>query len=122
VVAGATGLRLSAFHGVLRPINAKRSNLGAQQLPWRLDLDGQGPIALSIKPGGYVGSATIGGKIATGGDGVPAVATEGAIDKPAVAGGISTAGDGADCIQLTGAPIPHGVTVTSASGTDLVPG
>lgn len=67
-----------------------------------------------IKPGGDVGSATI-----DGGDGVQAGDFEGAVDKsPAASRPRATVRTAYNSL----APIPGGITVISAGGTDIVHG
>lgn len=59
-------------------------------------------VGLSIKPGGEVGSITVGGRIATSGDGVNTVEIEGLLKRLEVVGGISAGGKGADAVHVTG--------------------
>lgn len=77
-------------------------------------------VALSIKPTGHVGSATVGGAITTSGDGVTSVEFEGRIDAFEVAGGIAATGTGSDGVHLADASVLKGVRVSSASGRDVV--
>lgn len=77
-------------------------------------------IALSIKPGGHIGTATIGGTITTAGVSVTAVELEGAIESLSVDRWISATGAGSDGVHITGdATVLDGITVT-ATGADVV--
>ncbi|KAA0024083.1 hypothetical protein [Antrihabitans cavernicola] len=77
-------------------------------------------IALSVKPGGHIGTVSVGGQIKTKGDDVVTVEIEGNIDTLTVAGGISAEGKGSDAVHLTGELDLSGVNVTAADGKDIV--
>ena len=65
-------------------------------------------------------SATVGGKIATAGDAVPAIEVEGTIDSLSVGGGIAATGAGADGVHIAGEPaVLDGITIT-ATGPKIV--
>lgn len=56
-------------------------------------------IALSIKPGGRIGRATIGGDVRTDGDAVPAMELEGSLDVISVGGKVTAAGAKSDVVR-----------------------
>ncbi|MDQ0276320.1 hypothetical protein QO003_000623 [Arthrobacter silviterrae] len=56
-------------------------------------------IALSIKPGGRIGTASIGGNVRTEGAGVPAMELEGELDSITVGGKVTAAGDASDVVR-----------------------
>jgi hypothetical protein len=57
-------------------------------------------VALSVKPGGSIGKATIGGELRTSGADVITLEVEGEIGELEVAGGISARGQGSDPVRL----------------------
>jgi hypothetical protein len=59
-------------------------------------------IALSIKPGGKVGSVKIGGRVRTTGDNVVSVEVEGEVGKIEIAGGIVAEGKSSDGVHVRG--------------------
>ncbi|EDY47342.1 hypothetical protein [Streptomyces clavuligerus] len=78
--------------------------------------------ALSVKEGGHVGTAEIGGRIASRGDGVTTVEIDGGLDTLTVTGGIHADGPDADAVHLTtdhGSDL-GGIAVTAAHGRPLV--
>lgn len=78
-------------------------------------------IALSIKPGGEVGEVTVGGRIATTGDGVVTVEIEGTLGHIAVQGGISAAGAGSDALHMRTEPRGlDAIEVKAVHGTAVI--
>ena len=78
-------------------------------------------VGLSIKPGGEVGSITIGGRIKTSGDGVNTVEIEGQLDRLEVGGGISASGKGSDAVHVAGnVPGLDTIELSSADGHAIV--
>jgi hypothetical protein len=78
-------------------------------------------IALSIKPGGRVGQATVGGRIATGGDDLVTVEVDGALGSLEVAGGIHAQGRGSDAIHVRDDALDlSGIEVTAVAGLPIV--
>jgi hypothetical protein len=72
-------------------------------------------IALSIKPGGRIDQATIGGRIATGGDDLVTVEIDGSLGSLEVAGGIHAEGRGSDAIHVRDDALDlPGIEVTAA--------
>jgi hypothetical protein len=59
-------------------------------------------IALSIQGDGHIGRVTIGGRLATHGDGVVTVDVEGSLDELSVGGGIAALGHGSDAVRAAG--------------------
>jgi hypothetical protein len=59
-------------------------------------------IALSVKQGGNIGEATIGGRIATSGENVVSVDIEGEIGKIEVTGGVVAEGVNSDGVHVRG--------------------
>lgn len=70
-------------------------------------------IALSIKPGGRIGTARIGGDVRTEGPGVPALELEGALEEITVGGSVTAVGDASDVVHSVPelAPVLAGLTV-----------
>ncbi|MGA7204393.1 MAG: hypothetical protein WBX27_07170 [Specibacter sp.] len=70
-------------------------------------------IALSIKPGGRIGSASIGGDVRTEGAGVPAMELEGALDSITVSGKVTALGGESDVVKAVPslAHLVEGLTV-----------
>ena len=58
-------------------------------------------VALSVKPGGTIGTVTIDGALHTSGANVVTLEVEGEIDEIAVANGITATGPGSDAVHLT---------------------
>ena len=78
-------------------------------------------VALSIKPGGQVGSLSVGGRIHTSGRDVVSVEIEGDLHQLRVTGGISATGDGSDAVRARdGGSDFTDITVTSEHGQKLV--
>lgn len=78
-------------------------------------------VALSVKPGGEVGSISIGGRLTTSGDQVNTVEIEGRLDRLEVAGGISASGSGSDAVHVTGdVPGLDAIELTATDGESLV--
>lgn len=78
-------------------------------------------IALSVKPGGVVGSIVIGGQVRTGGDDVITIEIDGQVDQLQVAGGVAAEGHNSDAIHLRGDSLDLGaLTVTAAQGKTVV--
>lgn len=78
-------------------------------------------VALSIKPGGEVGTITIGGELLTAGDRVNTVEIEGKVDRLVVADGIKATGKGSDAVH-TGEDIPglDDIDLNAVDGKALV--
>lgn len=77
--------------------------------------------ALSVKPGGRIGRASIGGRMATAGDDVVTLEIEGDLDELSATGGISAHGHNSDAVHVTGtAPDLAGIDITSTSGQKVV--
>jgi hypothetical protein len=79
-------------------------------------------VALSVKPGGSVGSVTIGGALRTSGADVVTLEVDGEIDHIDVAGGISAAGRGSDAVHLGAAEVRglDGLEISAAAGERIV--
>ncbi|MEU1791907.1 hypothetical protein ABZ553_39745 [Streptomyces sparsogenes] len=78
-------------------------------------------IALSIKPGGRIGHAAVGGRIATRGDHVVTVDIDGELGDLRAGGGIHAEGRGSDAVHLKGDGIDlSGVEVTAVDGQIIV--
>jgi hypothetical protein len=56
-------------------------------------------IALSIKPGGRIGTASVGGDVRTEGACVPAMELEGSLDEISVGGTVTAAGERSDVVR-----------------------
>ncbi len=78
-------------------------------------------IALSVKAGGYIGSADIGGEARTSGDDVITVEIEGQLDRLQVSGGISAEGERSDAVHIRGqGPDLSGFSIKARDGQPLV--
>ncbi|MDI3403284.1 hypothetical protein [Streptomyces cavernicola] len=78
-------------------------------------------IALSIKPGGRVGQAAVGGRIATRGDHLVTVDIDGELGDLRADGGIHAEGRGSDAVHLKGDGVElTGVEVTAVDGGAIV--
>lgn len=78
-------------------------------------------IGLSVKPGGKIGSITVGGAIKTKGDDVVTVDIEGEVDDIAVASGISASGKGSDAVHVSGDRLDlDGIEISAAQGEGVV--
>ncbi len=78
-------------------------------------------VALSIKPGGEVGTITVGGRLATSGDHVNTVEIEGTVDRLDVHGGLVAAGQGSDAVHEHGdVPGLDAIKVRAADGRTIV--
>ncbi|MGS2619206.1 hypothetical protein ACVCAH_32460 [Micromonospora sp. LZ34] len=78
-------------------------------------------IALSIKSGGSIGQATVGGRIATRGDNLVTVDVDGELGRLIAAGGIHADGSGSDAVRIQGqGPDLNGVNITAADGRTVV--
>lgn len=78
-------------------------------------------VALSIKPGGEVGSIRIGGQLRTSGDHVNTVELEGALSRLDVAGGITATGTGSDAVHTNNdVPGLESIDLAAADGRALV--
>jgi hypothetical protein len=78
-------------------------------------------IALSVKAGGSIGEATVGGRLETRGDGVVTIEPGGTIGRLDVAGGVVATGRESDAARVspaTGAALA-GVVVRSEQGRDF---
>jgi hypothetical protein len=74
-------------------------------------------MALSVKPGGRIGQATVGGRIATRGDHLVTMELDGEVGSLTV-GGVHAQGRGSDGIHLRGDGVDlSDVEVTAAGGT-----
>ncbi len=79
-------------------------------------------VALSVKPGGRIGAATIGGRIATRGDHLTTVEIDGEVGSLTVTGGIHAAGRGADAVRAGVGDVDlSGIDITAADGRSIVP-
>ncbi|MEU5979796.1 hypothetical protein [Streptomyces sp. NPDC047315] len=80
--------------------------------------------ALSIKPGGRIGRATVGGKIATRGDSLVTVDVDGELDSLNAVGGISADGRSSDAVHLGGSVDARldlsAISITAADGQAVV--
>lgn len=72
-------------------------------------------IALSIKPGGRIGTASIGGDVRTDGAGVPALELEGGLDAITVGGKVTAIGEKPDVVKAVPqlAHLIDGLTIES---------
>ncbi|MER7794302.1 hypothetical protein [Streptomyces sp. NPDC097640] len=78
-------------------------------------------IAFSVKPGGKIDQATVGGRITAHGDGLVSVEIDGELGSFDVSGGIAAEGRGSDAVHVTGdGPDLTGVEVTAADGRETV--
>ncbi|WP_027945297.1 hypothetical protein [Amycolatopsis taiwanensis] len=78
-------------------------------------------VALSIKPGGEVERISVGGTIATRGDGVNAVEIAGSVGRFEVGGGIRADGKNSDAVHVTGnVPGLDSIELHAADGRSLV--
>jgi hypothetical protein len=78
-------------------------------------------IALSVKPGGKVGTVEIGGCVRTTGDNVVSLEVEDAVERIDIAGGIIAEGKGSDGVHVRGeVPGLSGVNVRAAHGQAVV--
>jgi hypothetical protein len=78
-------------------------------------------IAVSIMPGGRIGSLTAGGSLSTHGDQVVTLDVAGTLDMLEVGQGITATGVASDAVRLAGqAPGLDRVTVTAAHGQAIV--
>jgi hypothetical protein len=78
-------------------------------------------IALSIRPGGEIGTLTVGGRIATSGDDVVTVELDGRIGALDVAGGITASGAHSDAVHVHGvAPDLAHIALSAADGDPIV--
>lgn len=78
-------------------------------------------VGLSIKPGGQVGSITVGGRIATSGDIVNTVESEGRVDRLEVRGGIDASGQGSDAVHVSSdVPGLDTVAIQATGGRNVV--
>ncbi|MFI1096406.1 hypothetical protein [Streptomyces sp. NPDC020917] len=78
-------------------------------------------VAFSIKPGGRIDEMSVGGRIATRGDGVTTVEIDGELSSLAVAGGITAEGRGSDAVHIgLDCPDLAGVAITAADGRPTV--
>lgn len=70
-------------------------------------------IALSVKAGGRIGAARIGGEVRTEGGGVPAMELEGVVDSITVGGPVTAAGEVSDVVRFDPrlAPVLAGLTI-----------
>jgi len=78
-------------------------------------------IALSVKAGGTIGTATVGGRIGTRGDNVITVEIDGKLGHLQAAGGVTADGRHADAIHVRGdGPDLTGLSITAADGERVV--
>ena len=78
-------------------------------------------IALSVKPGGIVGSVIIGGNVRTAGDDVTTIEIDGQVDQIQVGGAVAADGHNSDAIHLRGDSLDlSGLDVTAAHGQTVV--
>jgi hypothetical protein len=78
-------------------------------------------VALSIKPGGRIDTATVGGRITTSGDHLTTVEIDGEVGSLTVAGGIHAAGQGADAVRIGAGDVDlTGIDITAAAGQPIV--
>ncbi len=81
-------------------------------------------IALSVKPGGHIGSVDIGMDISTDGDGLATVDLEGPVGRLDVGGKIIANGAGASAVRIAGVEGPSldGLILEATNGQPLAPG
>ncbi|MFI6950916.1 hypothetical protein [Streptomyces sp. NPDC050422] len=78
-------------------------------------------MALSVKPGGRIGTATVGGRIATTGDRLTTVEIDGELGSLTVTGGIHAAGRGADAVRVGVGDVDlTGIDITATDGQSIV--
>lgn len=78
-------------------------------------------IALSVKPGGEVGTITVGGQVRTTGDDVISVEIEGAVGRIDVSGGVVAKGARSDAVHVRGEiPGLDELEVSAAHGRAIV--
>jgi hypothetical protein len=78
-------------------------------------------IALSVKPGGKVGTVKVGGRIRTTGDNVVSLEVEDAVERIDVTGGLVAESKGSDGVHVRGeVPGLSDVNVRSAHGQVIV--
>lgn len=74
-------------------------------------------VALSVKPGGSIGKAAIGGRLRTSGKGVVTLEVEGEIGELTVGAGISATGRGSDAVHLRDGSV-HGLDQLEIAATE----
>jgi hypothetical protein len=78
-------------------------------------------IALSVQPGGHIGSVVIGGRLATLGDGVVTLQVDGKLDELTVGGGIAALGRGSDAVHADrGIRGLDSIPIEAKAGRDIV--
>ena len=78
-------------------------------------------IALSVKPGGDVGSIAVGGQVRTAGDNVVTVEA-GEVGRIAVGGGITAEGTNSDAVHVRGEVLGlEAIAIHAHNGQDLLP-
>ena len=78
-------------------------------------------VALSIKPGGEVGTISIGGQLRTSGDNVTTVEIGGGVERLDVAGGIRATGKGSDALHVKGdVPGLEAIEISAVDGQEVV--
>jgi hypothetical protein len=78
-------------------------------------------IALSVKPGGRIGQATVGGQIVTRGENLVTVEIDGELGSLTAGGGIHAEGKNSDAVHSHGdGPDLSGIEITAADGQRIV--
>ncbi|WP_331254481.1 hypothetical protein [Streptomyces halstedii] len=78
-------------------------------------------VALSVKPGGRIGTATVGGRIATSGDHLTTVEIDGEVASLTVTGGIHAAGQESDAVRVGAGDVDlSGIDIAAADGQSIV--
>jgi hypothetical protein len=78
-------------------------------------------VAFSVKPGGRIGQAVVGGRISTRGDNLITVEIDGELGSLRVGDGIHAEGHGSDAVHIRGEGVDlTGVTVTAMDGQEIV--
>jgi hypothetical protein len=118
---GAVGIQVSKDLPVLKILDSVATFGGRGTSLVRGQQTQLSAIAVSIQPGGRIGSLSVGGALSTRGDETVTLDVEGTLDELEVRRGVSASGIGSDAVRLVGEISGlDAVSVTAAHGQGIV--
>jgi hypothetical protein len=115
---GSVGIQVSRALPILDVLGDLSTTGGEGESLVKGELVHLSAVALSVKPGGQIGTAHVGGDVTTSGDEVTSIEIEGAIDNLSVDGVVKASGANATGIRLTDYQLdPANLRIEAPNGT-----